>query len=69
MFLILKNRQLQSFLKLKFKNHAKRIQNSFCSIEISFEFFLNVAIYDMKTDGKKSEETFQCNKELKKRKQ
>ena len=47
----------------------KRIQNSFFSIKNSFKFFLNVTIYDMKTDKKKPKETLLREKEIKMRQQ
>ena len=51
------------------KKFEKRIQNYFFNFKTSFEFFLNVAIYNMKTDGKKLKETLKRKKEIKKHKQ
>ena len=50
---------------MKDKISKKRVINSFFSIKNSFEFFSNLAIYDMKTDRKKSKETLLRKKEIK----
>ena len=58
---------------MKIQRFEKIIKNAFkilfSALKISFEFFLNVTIYDMKTDKKKLKETLLREKEIKMRQQ
>ena len=59
---------MKTFIRVFVKKYSKLLLNSFCYIENSFEFFLNVPIYGMKTDGEKLKEFFLHEKEMKMRK-